>query len=315
MLSLSSLRLSSRKTFRAFSAAAAAPSFETLLVSTPTEKLLADSAVKPEHIAIVSLNRPDKLNAMNRKMWAEIKDCFEYLGSPDHPSRVIILTGGTSKHFTAGLDLMDHAGAFAPRPDVDVGRRAWELKQLISHYQASMSSLEACPKPVIAAMHSGVIGGGVDLVCAADIRIASADAQIQVKEAEIAIVADVGTLQRMPKITGNESWVRELALTARRVTADEALRFGFLSAVLKDQSELQSHALAMAKRIASLSPLAVQGTKLNLNQARDSTVAEGLRYAAAWNMSMLQSSDLMTAATAAATGGKGAKPPVYPDLK
>lgn len=253
---------------------------------------------------------------MNRKMWAEIGDCFRALARPEHPCRAIILSGA-GRAFTAGLDLMDHAAAFAPSaPSADgkgdIGRKAWALRSLITSYQASLSSLEECPKPVIAAVHGACVGGGVDLICAADVRLASADAFFCVKEAEIGLVADVGTLQRMPKIMGNDSLVRELAFTARRMAADEALRHGFLSAVETDAAALQARALAMASRIASLSPIAVQGTKINLNVSRDASTSAGLAYAAAWNAGMLQSADLMVAAQAAATGSK--VPPTYPDL-
>lgn len=280
-------------------AASSAPAFETLTVSFPAEK-----------VAQVTLNRPDKANAMNRTMWREIGEAFRALSSAD--SRAIILTGA-GRYFTSGLDVMDHASAFAPSGKTDVGRKGWELHRLIKSYQESLSSLEECPKPVIAAVHSACVGGGVDLICAADIRIASADAWFSIKEVEIGLTADVGTLQRLPKICGNDSLVRELAFTARRMAADEAMKHGFLSLVLRDQQELASHALAMAKRIASMSPVAVQGTKINLNHSRDSSTAQGLAFAAAWNAGMLQSSDLMTAAQAAATGSR--EPPVFPDLK
>lgn len=285
--------------------ALALPAFETLAVTFPAE-----------HVALVTLNRPDKANAMNRKMWAEIGDCFRALGRAEHPCRAVILSGA-GRAFTAGLDLMDHAAAFAPSaPGADgkgdIGRKAWELRSLITSYQASLTALEECPKPVIAAVHGACVGGGVDLICAADVRLASAEAFFCIKEAEIGLAADVGTLQRMPKICGNDSLVRELAFTARRMPADEALRHGFLSAVETDAAAVQARALAMASRIASLSPIAVQGTKINLNVSRDASTSAGLAYAAAWNAGMLQTADLMVAAQAAATGSKAQ--PKYPDL-
>jgi enoyl-CoA hydratase/carnithine racemase len=165
--------------------------------------------------------------------------------------------------------------------------------------------VEICLKPVIAAVHGGCIGGGVDLVAAADIRVASACAYFAVAEAQLGLAADLGTLQRLPTIMGSDSLAREMALTARRVAADEALRAGLLSAVLVDAQALLAHAHALAARIAALSPVAVQGTKLCMNFSRGRPAGDGLAFTAAHNAAMLQTSDI-AAAAGAAFGGKAA---------
>jgi delta(3,5)-delta(2,4)-dienoyl-CoA isomerase len=170
----------------------ALPAFSTLLLTH-----VADGVVE------VKLNRGDKSNAMNRAMWQEIGDAFRFLATPDAPCRAILLTGA-GKNFTSGLDLMDHIGLFTAgsgdESANDASRRALRLREVIRAYQASLSSIEACPKPVVAAIHGACIGGGVDMITAADVRFASTDAWFSIKEAEIGLAADVGTLQRLPKV-------------------------------------------------------------------------------------------------------------------
>ena len=221
----------------------------------------------------------------------------------------VILTGGSAKHFTSGIDLMDHVELLSPSSGggeegegPDVARRAWAMKKHVARYQASFTAIEKCPKPVIAAVHGACIGGGVDMICAADVRLASSDAFFCVKEVEIGLAADVGTLQRLPKVVGNDSWVREICYTARNVSAAEAEKMGLLSRVLVDRATMEAEALAMASRIASMSPVAVQGTKVNLNYSRGRTIEAGLEYQSVWNASMLQTADLPEAAQAGMTG-------------
>ncbi|NXE57950.1 ECH1 protein, partial [Casuarius casuarius] len=198
----------------------------------------------------------------------------------------------------AGLDLVEMGSEFLVAGE-DAARRAWKLRQKIRAYQESFSALEKCPKPVIAAVHGACIGGGVDLVTACDIRYCSQDAWFQVKEVDIGLAADVGTLQRLPKIVGSQSLVNELAFTARKLTAPEALSCGLVSRVFPDKAALLQGALELAATVASKSPVAVQGTKVNLVYARDHPVPEGLRYAATWNMSMLQTEDVLKSVQAA----------------
>ena len=220
----------------------------------------------------------------------------------------MLLTGGEAKHFSSGLDLRDHAGVLGGlggdgEEGADTARRAAHLhRSLIRAYQESFASIEACPKPVIALVHGACVGGGVDMVTAADIRLASADATFCVKEVEVGLAADLGTLQRLPRCVRGDSWAREVCLTAREFSAEEAAREGLVSAVLPSKAELRARGLEVASSIAKLSPVAVQGTKVHLNYSRGRTVADALEYQAAWNMAMLQTDDIPEAAGAAMTG-------------
>lgn len=261
-------------------------SYETLSVTTPSD-----------HIFHVELNRPEKRNAMNKAFWREMVLCFNALGE-DTNCRVVVLSGA-GKMFTSGIDLLDMASEFLQHQEDDVARIAWNLRKKISEYQETFSVIEKCTKPVIAAIHNGCIGGGVDLVTACDVRYCSQDAYFQVKEVDIGLAADVGTLQRLPNVIGSRSLVNELALTARKMMSDEALNSGLVSRVFADKSALLSAAFELAAEIASKSPVAVQGTKVNLLYARDHSVQESLKYMATWNMSMLQTQDIMASAQAA----------------
>ncbi|XP_074133954.1 delta(3,5)-Delta(2,4)-dienoyl-CoA isomerase, mitochondrial [Sminthopsis crassicaudata] len=242
------------------------------------------------HVLHVQLNRPEKRNAMNRAFWREMVECFNKIGQ-DPRCRAVVISGA-GKMFSAGIDLMDMAGdLLQPRGD-DPARVSWNLRQLISRYQETFTVIEKCPKPVIAAVHGGCIGGGVDLISACDIRYCAQDAWFQVKEVDIGLAADVGTLQRLPRILGSQSLVNELAFTARKMMADEALSSGLVNRVFQDHESLLAAALGLAGEISSKSPVAVQGTKINLLYSRDHSVAEGLNFMTAWNMSMLQTEDI-----------------------
>ncbi|XP_072316117.1 delta(3,5)-Delta(2,4)-dienoyl-CoA isomerase, mitochondrial [Eucyclogobius newberryi] len=244
----------------------------------------------------VELNRPDKRNAMNRAFWSEMVSCFSQI--EDDPDCRVVLVSGAGKLFTAGIDLMDMASDVLQPEGDDSARIAWNMRKIISKYQETFSVIEKCPKPVIVAVHGACVGGGVDLITACDIRLCTQDAWFQVKEVDIGLAADVGTLQRLPKVIGSRSLVNELALTARKMYADEALGCGLVSRVFVDKEAMMAAALEMAGQIASRSPVAVQGTKVNLVFSRDHSVQEGLSYMAAWNMSMLQTQDVMKSAQA-----------------
>lgn len=256
--------------------------FTTLALSAPAEGVVH-----------VSLNRPKKLNAMNRAFWPEVTRCFKML-SADPECRAIVLSAN-GRIFTAGLDLTD-----MPRPKQgdDTARTAYYMHGHLLHLQESFNAIESCAKPVVACVHSACVGGGIDMIAACDVRLCTADAWFCVKEAEIGIAADLGTLQRLPKCIGSASVVRELALTARKMLAEEALRVGLVSAVSESRDAMLRDGIAMAARMASLSPIAVQVTKRQLNYARDHTVQDGLDYIASWNMAMLQADDVGAAAMA-----------------
>ncbi|XP_071351837.1 delta(3,5)-Delta(2,4)-dienoyl-CoA isomerase, mitochondrial isoform X2 [Trachinotus anak] len=260
--------------------------YTTLAISHPAES-----------ITHVELHRPEKRNAMNKTFWSEMVDCFnEIAGDPD--CRVVVVSGA-GKIFTAGIDLMDMASDVLQPQGDDTARVSWNLRKKIIKYQETFSVIEKCPKPVVVAVHGACVGGGVDLITACDIRLCTQDAWFQVKEVDIGLAADVGTLQRLPKVIGSRSLVNELALTARKMYADEAKSSGLVSRVFADKEAMMAGALEVAGEIAGRSPVAVQGTKINLIYARDHSVAEGLDYMATWNMSMLQTEDVMKSAQAA----------------
>ncbi|KAF7651381.1 hypothetical protein LDENG_00111820 [Lucifuga dentata] len=260
------------------------PPFTTLSISKPAES-----------ITHVELHRPEKRNAMNRAFWSEMVDCFNQIA--EDPGCRVVVFSGAGKVFTAGIDLMDMASVLQPEGD-DVARISWNLRRLVTKYQETFSVIEKCPKPVLVAVHGACVGGGVDLITACDIRLCTQDAWFQVKEVDIGLAADVGTLQRLPKVIGSRSLVNELALTARKMYADEAKSSGLVSRVFADKEAMIAAALEMAGEIAGRSPVAVQGTKINLVYSRDHSVAEGLDYIATWNMSMLQTQDVMKSAQA-----------------
>lgn len=249
------------------------------------------------HIATVSLNRPEKLNAMNGAMFREIGEAFRWLDAETN-ARAIVLAGN-GKHFTAGLDLKE-SGAVLGANDGDPARVREKLRRHVLHLQDCFTALEDCRAPVIAAIHGACLGGGIDLVSACDIRICTTDTWFSIQEINVAIVADVGTLQRAPYLFPN-GILRELALTGRKFMADEASKYGFVNAVENDRDAAIAKATAIANEIASKSPLAVSGTKAILNHSRDHSIRDGLDYVATWNSGQLLGEDLMKAATAALT--------------
>ncbi|EDW66038.1 uncharacterized protein [Drosophila virilis] len=262
-------------------------------------KTLAISSPKP-FVFHVELNRPKQLNAINRDMWLEIKDCFETLAiNPD--CRTIVLSAA-GKHFCAGIDLSSMMSMGQQLADCeDVARKGVVLERTIKLYQDSISAVERCPKPVIMAVHQACIGAGVDLITAADIRYSTQDAFFQVKEVDIGMAADVGSLQRLPKAIGSQSLARELCYTGRRFEAAEAERSGLVSRVFPDKDSLVVGALALAEDIASKSPIAVQTTKESMVYSLEHTNQEGLDHIRIINKLYLQSEDFAQAVGAQLT--------------
>jgi enoyl-CoA hydratase/carnithine racemase len=238
-------------------------------------------------VAHVELAREDRLNAMDRQMFEAVGEAFHSLGAD--PSVRAILLSARGRHFSAGLDLHYAASQF-PKTD-DSGRAAEARLRHIQWLQDCFTAAEQARVPVIAVLHGGCIGAGVDLACACDIRIAAADAFIQVAEVDVAITADLGTLQRLTHLVP-EGLVRELAYTGRRMEADEALRFGFVNRVAPDRESAVVAGLELARTIAAKSPLAIAGIKASLNYSRGRTVEEGLRHVALWNAGALVNADL-----------------------
>jgi enoyl-CoA hydratase len=211
-------------------------------------------------------------------------------------ARVVVLEG-EGRHFTSGIDLQFMMALLPQIKDDCDGRTRESLRRVILDLQDCLTSIERCRKPVIAAIHGACVGGGVDLIACCDMRYCSADAYFSVKEIDIGMTADVGTLQRLPKLIG-DGIVRELAYTGRRVTAAEARDIRLVNSVFNDLPALQAGVREVAVVIASKSPLASRGTKEMLNYARDHTVADGLSHVATWNAARLLSEDLTVAMVA-----------------
>ncbi|MBS7325229.1 MAG: crotonase/enoyl-CoA hydratase family protein [Thiopseudomonas sp.] len=247
-----------------------------------------------DKIAVLEMNRPAKLNAMNEDFWRELPEIFAYI--EQEPSiRVVVLTGA-GEHFSSGIDL-NYLASVAGQLGQDPGRNALILRKQIKHLQASLDAVDRCGKPVLAAVQGYCIGGAVDLISACDMRYCSADARFSIKEIDIGMAADVGTLQRLPHIIG-DGIMRELAYTGRFVEADEACRIGLVNRVYADPSQLLDGVLQLSAEIAAKSPLAVRGTKEMIRYMRDHSVEDGLNYVATWNAAMLQSEDLRLAMAA-----------------
>jgi enoyl-CoA hydratase len=249
------------------------------------------STIKVEQegpVAHVQLCRPEALNTMVAAFWTEMVDAFTDLDSRSDVR--CILLSSTGKHFSAGLDLGMAATSLTPQTS-DAARAREQFRRKVKQMQESFSVIDRARVPVIAVVQGGCIGGGVDLVTACDMRIGTQECFFTIQEINIGIVADVGTLQRMPHLLP-QGLVRELAYTGRRMLSDEAQRTGFLNSVHADHAAALAAGRALATEIASKSPVAITGIKQVLNAGRDQTIAEGLEYVALWNAAMLMGQDL-----------------------
>jgi enoyl-CoA hydratase len=248
------------------------------------------------HVAQVTLVGPGKGNAMGPAFWAEMPEVFAKLdGDPD--VRAIVLTG-SGRNFSYGLDLPAMGGSLSgvlgggasARPRAD-------FHALILRMQKAMNAVADCRTPTIASVHGWCIGGGVDLISAVDIRYASADAKFSVREVKLAIVADMGSLARLPLIL-NDGHLRELALTGKDIDSQRAAQIGLVNDVYADADASLAAAHETAAEIAANPPLVVNGIKDVLDQQRIARVSESLRYVAAWNAAFLPSKDLTEGLTA-----------------
>ncbi|HEY5244457.1 MAG TPA: crotonase/enoyl-CoA hydratase family protein [Acidimicrobiales bacterium] len=266
------------------------------------------------HVATLWLDRPAARNALGPAFWVDLPRAMAELSGDDRVRAVVVAARGP--HFSVGLDLKAMAGLLsgagdgdpspspaasseaAPSPSApSPAAKARATRATVVRLQAAITAVADCPKPVVAAVHGYCIGGGVDLIAACDIRLASADAVFSVREAKVAIVADLGSLQRLPHILG-AGHVAELAFTGKDVDADRAMRIGLVNDVLADPDALLAAARSLAATIAANSPVAVQGTKAVLAANDGRTVADGLDYVATWNAGMIASDDLTEAMTA-----------------
>jgi enoyl-CoA hydratase len=248
------------------------------------------------HVARVTLTGPGTGNAMGPAFWAELPRAFGWLDS-DPDVRAIVLTG-SGRNFSYGLDLAAMGDTLTPMlADGALARPRAEFHARLKGMQASITAVADCRTPVIASVHGWCIGGGVDLISAVDIRYASADAKFSVREVKLAIVADVGSLARLPLML-SEGHLRELALTGRDIDAARAEKIGLVNDVFADADATLAAAHRTAEEIAANPPLVVQGIKDVLDERRTAQVAASLRYVAAWNSAFLPSRDLTEGITA-----------------
>ncbi|MDF2822869.1 MAG: Enoyl-CoA hydratase/isomerase [Mycobacterium sp.] len=243
-----------------------------------------------DRVAQVTLLGPGKGNAMGPAFWAELPEVFRGLDA-DPEVRAIVLTG-SGRNFSYGLDLAAMGDTLGPMmADGALARPRAEFHARLKTMQDSITAVADCRTPTIASVHGWCIGGGVDLISAVDIRYASADAKFSVREVKLAIVADVGSLARLPLII-SDGHLRELALTGKDITAARAEKIGLVNDVYDDAEACLAAARATAAEIAANPPLVVHGVKDVLDEQRTARVSASLRYVAAWNSAFLPSKDL-----------------------
>jgi enoyl-CoA hydratase len=246
------------------------------------------SVLIENHIGFIKLNRPEKANALNQTAWDELLSVFDSWDE-NEDVRVIVLSG-EGKHFCSGIDLSLLSTIKNSTETCDTRKREKLRKQIIA-LQKPVNAIENCSKPVIAAITGGCIGAGVDIICACDMRYSTSDAYFSIKEIDMGMVADLGTLQRLPKLI-HEGMVREMAFTGRQVFGEEAEKIGLVNKSFETEAALFENMTAIALKIAAKSPVSIRGTKHILNHSRDHTTADGLLYMATWNAGMLLSEDL-----------------------
>jgi enoyl-CoA hydratase len=244
-------------------------------------------------LAEVLLLGPGKGNAMGPDFWRELPEVFSALDAD--PAVRVVLVRGSGANFSYGLDLPAMAGFLSGAAGGATERTAF--LDTITQMQGAIDSVEACRKPVVAAVHGWCIGGGVDLVAACDIRLASADAKFSIREVRVAIVADMGSLQRLPGTIG-EAATRRLALTGEDIDATRAAELGLVSDVYAGADTLDEQAKALCRTLSENPPLVVQGVKRVLNAGRDLPRRDALAHVAVWNAAFLASEDLTEAVAA-----------------
>ena len=262
-------------------------------------------------VAHVQLKRPDAYNTMTREFWSELPEIVSELDAAGN-TRVVVLSS-TGKHFSAGMDLAVFTGgggdALGGGGAREEGRVRARLRQTVLMLQESFTALERARMPVLAAVQGGCIGGAVDMVSACDIRYCSADAFFVVQEIHLGMTADVGTLQRLPKIIP-EGVAREMAYRGQRLTAQRAHQIGLVNEVFDTHADLVDGVMDIAAEIASKSPLAVWGSKEMINYSRDHSVADSLNHIATWQAGMFHPGDMIESFSAKSDK----RDPVFEDL-
>jgi enoyl-CoA hydratase len=263
-----------------------------------------------DKVAHIRMNRPDKANSMIAPFWRELPSIVDDLSAGGTVRAIVLSAEG--KHFCSGMDLEVFAADPAVGPGAPSGHRSRRNERFRStalKLQDTFSSLERCRVPVLAAIQGACVGGAIDMVTAADLRYVTADAFFSIAEINIGMTADVGTLQRMPKLVP-EGIVRELAYTGRKWSAEEARAVGFVNGVFDDHESMMEAVFEVAATIAERSPMAIWGTKQTMHYTRDHSVADGLEFIANWNAAMFDTDDMAEAFAATVEN----RSPRFPDL-
>ncbi|KAF7367998.1 Delta-2 dienoyl-CoA isomerase [Mycena sanguinolenta] len=254
------------------------------LAANLSSKWILVSQPHPNVLHVELARKP--VNAFCVELWTEYGALLDRITHEGRDVRALVLSSALPKFFTAGIDLADLSGGFGG--GTDAARTSLSTYHRLKEFQHAIGAPERCPFPVIVAVHGLVVGLGVDMISACDIRYAAEKTQFTIKEVDVGLAADIGTLAYLPKITSNHSLMRELAYTSRMFSASDAERLGLVSKVVPGTREEVKAALELAHTIAQKSPIAVSGTKRILTHARDHSVKENLEYTAAWNAAALQ---------------------------
>ena len=263
-----------------------------------------------DKVGHIKMNRPEKRNSMIPSFWRHLPEIVDGFSSSGEVRAIVLSSEGP--HFCAGMDLEVFANDDTIGPGGSSGhrsRRNERMRSTVLKLQDTFSSLERARMPVLCAIQGGCVGGGIDLVSAADMRYATRSAFFTIAEINIGMTADVGTLQRMPKLVP-DGIVRELAYTGRRWSATEALAAGFVNALYDDHEAMIEGVMEIAAEIATKSPIAIWGTKRTVNFTRDHSVAESLEFIANWNAAMFDTDDMGEAFAAQVEK----RDPDFPDL-
>jgi len=260
------------------------------------------------NVAHLRFNRPLKYNSMSLEFWQEFPQAIAALD--DDPEARALVISGDGKHFCAGMDLAVFTSGAIKRPK-DPARRNEHMRQIVLHLQAIISSVENLRMPVLAAIQGGAIGGALDLACACDCRYMTEGAFASIEEIRLGMAADLGTLQRLPKLIA-PGLAKELAYTGRRLYSQEALSSGLVNQVFSDVETMMTEVMVLAQTMANHSPLAVYGCKEIINYGLNHSTDDALKYQATWQAGMLQPEvDMMEAMMS-----KGQKrEPVYKALE
>jgi enoyl-CoA hydratase len=263
-----------------------------------------------DNIAHIELNRPDAFNSMTRAFWNELPLIVNHINH--HALARVIVISSTGKHFSAGMDLAVFAsGGTVSSTRADRETRAESFRHHVHSLQDTFSCLENARMPVLIAIQGGCIGGAVDFASAGDIRWATQDAFFCIQEINIGMTADVGTFPRLCKLLP-DGWVRELAYTGRRLPALKAKALGLVNEVFDSHEAMMDHVMATAREIASKAPLAVTGSKVMINYARDHSIKDSLDYIAVWQTGMFSPPHMAEAFRARQSGQEAQFPDLLP---